>query len=526
MILLTSNSIHAEQPYVAVLEGKGVDVFTIGADWSNSGTALQQSGEGNTIYAGQGVEEGDFRVRARLSIEDLNGSVASFEFDRDRFGFDGGRKSHLFVEGATFGDPHFVASAADFITPGTLFDFEVVRKGEYLVFKINDKEIWRSRYHQRPIRFIGLRPWRNTMKIESFTIQGSTKNLPQYLPLFKGGEDDYRFYRKPVLLHASSGALLAFAEARATSRHDLADSDLVLKRSHDNGKTWSDLQVVVSDKDDTPASYGTICPVQEKNTGRIFLFYTLDQTCIFVQWSDDDGRSWHNTREVTSILKNAKWSSVITGPGTGIQLERGKHAGRLIVPAAHMEPANEVNVRRAHTFYSDDQGATWQVGKVVGDHTWENQAVELDGDRVLMTIRNHHYIDGGDDAKRGIRAVSISLDGAETWGLLRFNTTLIDPRCQASIVRAVWPDGGQPGLLLFCNPADRDMRHWLTLRHSTDEGNKWSDGFPIYPDGSYSSLAVAKAGSVDCLFETGNNVLYTRLPLNQVKMVEEEPPIK
>src|SRR5437899_3282859 len=64
------------------------------------------------------------------------------------------------------------------------------------------------------------------------------------ITVFKSGRDSYHTFRIPVIVRAKNGDLLAFAEGRKNSTADHGDIDIVLKRSHDNGKTWSPMQVV------------------------------------------------------------------------------------------------------------------------------------------------------------------------------------------------------------------------------------------------------------------------------------------
>src|SRR5688572_1473593 len=69
--------------------------------------------------------------------------------------------------------------------------------------------------------------------------------------LFKAGDDGYACYRIPAIVTTTKGTVLAFAEARKNNCGDAGDIDLVVKRSSDNGKTWSNLAVVWSDGENT-----------------------------------------------------------------------------------------------------------------------------------------------------------------------------------------------------------------------------------------------------------------------------------
>src|SRR5262249_37803950 len=56
-------------------------------------------------------------------------------------------------------------------------------------------------------------------------------------------------YRIPAILKAANGDLLIIAEKRNDGIGDIGNHDIVMKRSRDKGKTWSDMQVVLDDGD-------------------------------------------------------------------------------------------------------------------------------------------------------------------------------------------------------------------------------------------------------------------------------------
>ena len=79
--------------------------------------------------------------------------------------------------------------------------------------------------------------------------------------LFKSGDEGYSNYRIPSIITAADGTLLAFCEARKDHRGDSGNIDLILKRSTDNGATWSSPQVVW---DAGPDTAGNPCPVVDQ----------------------------------------------------------------------------------------------------------------------------------------------------------------------------------------------------------------------------------------------------------------------
>lgn len=65
--------------------------------------------------------------------------------------------------------------------------------------------------------------------------------------IYKKGDNGFDTYRIPATIRTKKGTVLAFAEARKHSRSDTGDIDLVLRRSTDGGRTWSDIITVWDD---------------------------------------------------------------------------------------------------------------------------------------------------------------------------------------------------------------------------------------------------------------------------------------
>src|SRR5262245_11522222 len=58
--------------------------------------------------------------------------------------------------------------------------------------------------------------------------------------LFTAGTDDYVLYRIPGIVCTAKGTLLAYCEARKSDQGDWRTIDIMLRRSTDGGKTWSE----------------------------------------------------------------------------------------------------------------------------------------------------------------------------------------------------------------------------------------------------------------------------------------------
>ena len=250
--------------------------------------------------------------------------------------------------------------------------------------------------------------------------------------VFVSGRQGYHTYRIPALIVSSKGTLLAFCEGRKTSRADHGDLDLVLRRSKDRGKTWQATQLVYEEGGAKKITIGNPCPVLDRDTGRIWLPFTRNNDDVFITSSGDDGKTWTKPRRITKSVKKSDWGWYATGPGVGIQLRRGRYKGRLVIPCDHRASGNRRGTTHSHVFFSDNHGKTWKLGGTVASHTNECQVVELADGTLMINMRNYWGRDGKQKDKDRMRAVAVSRDGGETWGKLRFDSTLIESICQAS----------------------------------------------------------------------------------------------
>jgi sialidase-1 len=344
----------------------------------------------------------------------------------------------------------------------------------------------------------------------------------QLTQAFVSGTGGYHTYRIPALIVGRDGTLLAFCEGRKNSRSDTGDIDLLVKRSIDSGKTWSEPRVVW---DDGANTCGNPCPVLDHTTGVIWLSLTWnhgeddereimnnvgrDTRRVFVTRSADNGLTWSGPREITATVKRPEWRWCATGPGVGIQLKQGPWKGRLVIPCDHSIAAPDSHPLgyNSHVIFSDDHGQSWRLGGVISPAVNECQAVELQDGTLMMNMRNY-------DRSKTARAVATSTDGGATWSTVRHDPVLVEPICQASFLRYTMQPPDDRNRLLFSNPAHAEAgrRRDMTVRMSYDEGGTWPVQRVLWAGpAAYSSLAVLPDGRIACLFEAGDQQPYERI---------------
>ncbi len=320
------------------------------------------------------------------------------------------------------------------------------------------------------------------------------------IPVFVSGNDGYESYRIPAIINAPNGDLLAFCEGRVHHAGDFGDIDIVMKRSTDQGKTWSNLHKVV-DYDTLQA--GNPAPVVDLldpayPDGRIFLFYNTGNNHegevrkgngLREAWfitSADGGKTWSKAMNITTQVHRPNqpvansayhftedWRSYANTPGHGIQFDSGKFKGRIYIAANHSigTPQTAFKDYRAHGYYTDDHGKTFHLSEVVPfEGSNESMAALIQGETLLMNSRNQQG-----NVRR--RIISLSRDGGATWDTTYYDRQLPDPVNQGSLLAFDGQDGER--LLAFCNAADTAQRDNLTLRVSRDGGKTWFFNQPI-----------------------------------------------
>ncbi|MBI3881929.1 MAG: exo-alpha-sialidase [Verrucomicrobia bacterium] len=370
------------------------------------------------------------------------------------------------------------------------------------------------------------------------------------LDLFKVGDDPaYNIYHIPGIVVTAKGTVLAWCEARKGGG-DWSDIRILLRRSTDDGKTWSapkSIADVPGPKPKNPfalriknvntndLTYNNPVLIADRD-GTVHMVFCLEYMRCFYQRSTDDGASWSKPVEITAAFEKFRnrqddtadsadgsaaarrrlneydWKVLATGPDHSIQLR----TGRLVVPV-WLSTGTGGNAHRPSvtaTIFSDDHGKTWHAGEIAVPCTddWinpnETVAIELADGRVMLNVRS--------ESKAHRRLVTTSKDGATGWSTPKFDDALLEPICMSGIVRYSLAKDGGKNRILFSNPhnlektggkaeegKNRDRKN-VSVKLSYDEGQSWAVNKTVEASwSSYSDIGVTKAGTILCFYGRG-----------------------
>ncbi len=328
-------------------------------------------------------------------------------------------------------------------------------------------------------------------------------------------------YRIPGIIQAPNGDILVICEKRNDGIGDIGNHDIVMKRSADLGKTWSD-EITILDDDNRVCTDLTLG--LDRDTKKLWLFFLKDKKEFAHLTSTDNGLTWTAPVVIHDQVIKPEWQT-LKGKGEepagnpkshAVQWEKGwmqrygcgpgnamvqLKSGRLLVPARHREDIGKGRLRSfAHCFFSDDHGASWKLGGTIGINTSECQFVELNDGSVRVISRNESSEDSPDNLRH---LTAISKDGGVTWSAPQRLEQLITPRCHGCVERF------DTKTLLFSSPASpiRQKEHPygrynLTVRISRDDGASWNAGRTIWPHpGSYSDIVVLDDQTIGYIYE-------------------------
>ena len=305
--------------------------------------------------------------------------------------------------------------------------------------------------------------------------------------LYSANEEGVFLYRIPSLVKTKSGALLAAADARKMHYNDWGDIATVVKRSTDNGNTWSN-NVTVVDTATEPTYSKTLVGGGEGSDTRssltidpVLLSTSAGKVFLLVNFMPESTGSYFNWGGNNKGQLGGAYNSLI---GTGYVNIDGKKYLKL----------------------NDSQGKLYTVrdnGLVYNDSN------ELTAYKVSEGSRKFNYADKGDLYENGKRLGNIYLNSTETGN--------DSAPLKAFITNYLWLFTSDDDGLTWSEPVDitpQVKEEWMKfigpgpgvgieINVKEDGVNKKRIMFPIYYTNSSSSSGIGKQSSANIYSDDG-----------------------
>jgi hypothetical protein len=322
--------------------------------------------------------------------------------------------------------------------------------------------------------------------------------------LFSPGDLGSKFYRIPAIVTAKDGSLVTATDKRNNHEGDLpANIDMYIRRSTDNGKTWSEPLMIAGA--DTEVGFGDAALVVEKETGKIFCMMASDKGFfgstpsspirIVVSESSDNGITWSVPLDITSSLYGSEctdpvsmfWNGMFIASGRGLQLRNG----RLMFVVAVRGVTSGID---NYVIYSDDKGKTWNINtNMVHKGGDEAKLAQRNSGDVVISIRNAVK-----------REWNTSRDNGISWESSTLHPDLTDPNCNGEIMTYTSTlDGFEKNRMLH-SLAYASNRSNVSMLLSYDEGKSFPVVKTVCPAPSaYSTFTILPDGTIGMYYEDG-----------------------
>lgn len=345
----------------------------------------------------------------------------------------------------------------------------------------------------------------------------ASNGIEKPILVFKEGEAGYPFFRIPTIVSSKENTLLAFAEGRFI-RDDHGRNDIVLKRSEDGGQTWVELQVIHADKDLVMVNPSPVT----LNSGRILIFYETfphgyharvgrhhkmmndgfgeHTQKLLVRASDDDGKTWSKAIELQRTSRKGKNIISSGSPANAIQLQKGKHKGRILVPLFLTEKiTDKKRTWQNAVLYSDNDARTWKLSSSIPIQDTEpgNECLiaETDEGHVLMNSRSQ---------RSQHRLVSISKNGGSSWSPFKYSQELKNRPCNCGLLKFSY---GKNKRMFFSYNNSLKKRANGFIAMSRDDGKTWPVKKQIIPGlFGYSQLVKVDQKTLGMIYEPFESV--------------------
>ena len=369
-----------------------------------------------------------------------------------------------------------------------------------------------------------------------------------------------RVYRIPAMVVADDGSIVVAADKRYQSHTDIGGGhviDIVVRRSTDGGKTWSEPITIakgVGATDNNRCGYGDPSLVKGKDGKLYCLFaagnlgYFYGQKHICMSTSTDNGVTWSSSEEnppvdifATGAIQNATGVGAAGGYGlydyfvtSGKGLYTSDGILMYLIPAQTLTADNYTKADGTYwgassddyLFYSTDDGATWYFSEtpmIVGGD--EAKVIEMNDGSLFGSIRK-----GG--ARRFNTATYTRNDDGTlsfTYGTQWDNNQLHQDSQNNQDILYYQRETTEGKTDVIFHSITTGNHVNFKLYYSTDQGINWTEFLNVQTKGTrYVTMDKSAEGSLYIFFEdqslnsAGGFTDYNHYPLNFIEITRDQ----
>lgn len=279
--------------------------------------------------------------------------------------------------------------------------------------------------------------------------------------------------RIPAITRIQKNKYLLFFEARENHDDFGQNSQGVATITVDESTylaTVSDVKVLHAafvDGENKLRTFMNACAVKLES-GRVICLYVrrygTTEHQLYKRYSDDDGLTWSDYEDITSIKGSTGWN-VICPCSQGLVKRYGQHKGRVVFPTWTTGTAYNSTDFRSGYIYSDDNGETWELGEFA-DYSTANEvqcAEDLNGD-MLFSIRL--------ESRNPPKVLARHSDATKEYSGIMTNTSLTDEAIMSGLIQGdnTFDKTANKFQLTACKTRDRKT---LLIHTSYDGGVNW-----------------------------------------------------
>ena len=348
--------------------------------------------------------------------------------------------------------------------------------------------------------------------------------------VFKPTTNGSQFYRIPAMLLDKDGNIVVAADKRYTSNSDLGNHriDVVVKRSTDGGRTWTNPVTVAEGDGSTEAKYGYGDPALVRTlSGKIICLmaagskgFGQGQNHVGMVTSTDDGQTWTPVVDITT--RSGKWTN---NPGTNdFFVTSGKGLctdDGVLMFLIDADRSSEKN----YLLYSTNDGESWTIdgnlvyGAANGAVSNEAKLEQMNDGSLLASVRQN--------GNRGWNTATYTKNANGTvtfnWGKQYRTSDISGNSCNADILYYSRTTKGAKRDILLHSYINSSGRESLQLSMSVDGGKSWHDVYNIQPNGScYSTMQKLNDGTLAIFIEDESYSAGNGYAINFVTITKEQ----